>query len=253
MAVVTRARLIAGTASLESDWLDWLQTAEVPVWPWVRYLAPAVRLVVLAPHPDDELLMCGGLLAQHAQAGGECLIVGVTDGEASHGGSPAGGLRRLALARACEREQGLARLGLPYAEVRRLGLPDGKLGQHRQALMALLSALLRPDDLVLSTWRLDGHPDHDTVGDCAAQICRDMGCRLVEAPVWMWHWAAPGDDRVPWQRLVCIHPDPRVLRRKQEALQAHISQLEPRGAGMGPVLDDAIVARSRRAAEYFFL
>jgi hypothetical protein len=40
----------------------------------------------------------------------------------------------------------------------RLGLPDGKLGQHRPALMVMLSALLRSDDVVVSTWRRDGHP-----------------------------------------------------------------------------------------------
>jgi LmbE family N-acetylglucosaminyl deacetylase len=248
-----RQRLIQGTANPEAEWLDWLRTAGVPAWEWDQCITPAVRLVVLAPHPDDELLMCGGLLAQHARAGGECLIVGVTDGEASHAGSPAWTARRLAAARALEREQGLERLGLPYAEVRRLGLPDGKLGQHRHALMAMLSALLRSDDVVVSTWRLDGHPDHDTLGDCAAQICRDLGCRLIEAPVWMWHWAAPGDDRVPWQTLVRIQPDAQVLQRKQEALQSHASQLAPRGGGLGPVLDDAILSRSRRAAEYFFL
>jgi hypothetical protein len=128
-------------------------------WPWDRCLTLALRLVALAPHPDRELLMCGGLLAQHAQAGGERLIVGVTDCEASHAGSPAWSAHRLAAAaRALERKQGLARLGLPFAEVCRLGLPDGKLGQHRPALMVMLSALLRSDDVVVSTWRRDGHP-----------------------------------------------------------------------------------------------
>lgn len=248
-----RERLIQGAANPEADWLDWLEAAAVPAWQWDACIPPAVRLVVLAPHPDDELLMCGGLLAQHALAGGECLIVGVTDGEASHGGSSVWSARRLAVARAVEREQGLSQLGLPYAEVRRLGLPDGSVAQHRHALRAMLSALLRPDDIVVTTWRLDGHPDHDTVGDCAARVCHDLGCRLVEAPVWMWHWAAPGDQRVPWQRLFRIQPDPLVLRRKQQALLAHASQLASRGAGLGPVLDDAIVARSQRAAEYFFI
>ena len=248
-----RKRLIQGPAIPEADWLAWLQIAQVPVWPWDNCITPAVRLVMLAPHPDDELLMCGGLLAQHTQAGGQCLIVGVTDGEASHTGSPAWSARRLAIARAVERSQGLARLGLPSAKVRRLGLPDGGVGQHQEPLRAMLSAILRPDDVVITTWRLDGHPDHEAVGNSAAGVCREVGCRLVEAPVWMWHWAAPGDDRVPWPRLCRIQPEPQVLLRKHEALQAHASQLAPRGRGLGPVLDDAILARSRRAAEYFFL
>ena len=248
-----RPRLIQGPATSEADWLTWLKSAQVPAWQWRECLSPQERLVALAPHPDDEVLACGGLLAMHAQAGGACLIVGITAGEASHAQSPAWSARDLAKARASERERGLVRLGLPDVEVLRLGFPDGSVSRYQQQLLSMLAAILRPGDVVVTTWRLDGHPDHDTVGASAAAVCSNRGCRLVEAPVWMWHWAAPGDGRVPWQRLHCIPLGREVLRRKQQALQAHFSQLSPRGAELGPVLDDAIVSRSRRAGEYFFI
>lgn len=38
----------------------------------------------MAPHPDDEILCCGGLLALQAKRGGKVLLVGVTDGDKSH-------------------------------------------------------------------------------------------------------------------------------------------------------------------------
>ena len=42
------------------------------------------RLVVVAPHPDDEVLMCGGLLSRFAGQEEQLLQVSVTDGEGSH-------------------------------------------------------------------------------------------------------------------------------------------------------------------------
>lgn len=253
MAAVMRPRLIQGPTTSEAEWLTWLESAKVPAWHWREGLSPQERLVALAPHPDDEVLACGGLLAMHALGGGECLIVGISAGEASHGESPVWTARGLANARASEREQGLVRLGLSDVEVLRLGFPDGSVSRYPQELLSMLGAILRPGDVVVTTWRLDGHPDHDAVGACAAAVCGDRACRLVEAPVWMWHWATPGDDRVPWQRLRQVPLGRRVLRQKQQALQAHFSQLAPRSAELGPVLDDAIVSRSRRAGEYFFI
>ncbi|MDQ6896829.1 MAG: hypothetical protein M3171_09545, partial [Actinomycetota bacterium] len=35
----------------------------------------------------------------------------------------------------------------------------------------------------------------------AARACAHTGARLVEYPVWMWHWAAPLDPAVSWQRV----------------------------------------------------
>ena len=56
------------------------------------------RVVVVAPHPDDEVLAAGGLMRWMACRGREVLVVGVTDGEASHARSarvtPAGSNRR---------------------------------------------------------------------------------------------------------------------------------------------------------------
>src|SRR3954453_22266405 len=38
------------------------------------------RLLVLAPHPDDEVIGCGGLVAQHIREGREVRVVVATDG-----------------------------------------------------------------------------------------------------------------------------------------------------------------------------
>lgn len=243
-------------------WQEWI-TARPVARLGVADIVPArQRLVVVAPHPDDELLACGLLMQAHAQQGGRSLIIGVTDGEASHAGDPGWAAPALAAARREERLAGLRALGLQGAPLRLLGLSDGGVAQQRPALARALHEALAPGDVVVSTWRLDGHPDHEACGAAAAEAARAAGATLWEAPVWMWHWADPAHAQIPWQRLRALRLGGSeaacAVARKQMALAHHRSQLAPRAGGAagadgaGPVLDAAIVQRAAWPFETFF-
>ncbi len=258
---MTTTRQIGPVSTPEAAWQAWLAAAAIPAAPLGDWLAPDTRLVVVSPHPDDEVLACGGLLTEHAQRGGDCLVIAVTDGEASHHNVVPWTAERLAQARRAERQEGLRRLGLGHAPVMSLHCPDGAVRHHVGALATTVAALLRRGDLVVTTWCQDGHPDHEACGEATVQACAARGCRLLQAPVWMWHWARPADPRVPWSRLCHAALPLTALARKQAALAAHVTQLTPRGrghegvhdAGLGPVLDPAMLARSSRPSEYFFV
>jgi LmbE family N-acetylglucosaminyl deacetylase len=252
MVAVMRERRIEAQATPESAWLPWLARISEALLRTDVPLLRAGRMVVVAPHPDDEVLGCGGLLALHAKAGRVVLVVAVTDGEASHLPLPEPTPLALAAQRRSESADGLHRLTLPAGGVLRLGLPDGRVAQHEHRLIDVLANVLRQGDTVVVPWRLDGHPDHDACGRAAAKACADNGCRLLEMPIWMWHWSTPGDTRVPWHRLVALALPPWARTVKHSALSAHASQLQPRDADTPPVLDAAIVARARREHEYYF-
>ena len=180
-------------------------------------------------------------------------MLAVTDGESSHADSSLWQASSLAATRRTERVAGLQQLGLSGAAVTRLALPDGSIAQHTLRLALRLQFLLRPQDVVVTTWRLDGHPDHDATGYAASLACSILGCRLIEAPVWMWHWASPGDPFVPWHRMQRLQLTPRARERKQAGLAAHASQLDPSGRSGGAVLGAAILARANWEEEYFFI
>lgn len=244
-------RVIHGEGTPERAWRGWhgLETME-PVS--TDQLAPrGSRVVVVAPHPDDEVLGCGGTLAMLARAGREIVVVGVTDGEGSHAGSMRWTRPALARQRRSERAEGLARLGVS-APAQALGLPDGGVASAQASLATCLRALLRPQDAVLVTWRLDGHPDHEAAGRAASAAAAECGCRLWEVPVWMWHWAAPGDPRVPWRRARRLALDADARERKSRAIAAHASQLVATPAERRPpVLPDWALARLLRPFEVF--
>lgn len=246
-------RTIRAPRTSENAWSLWLGQLAPPALALQDLLDPAARLVVVAPHPDDELLACGGLMGAHADRGGRCQVVAVSDGEASHPGSTRWTPARLRRARQRERQRGLRALQVRPAPTLRLQFPDGGVGSHADALAERLAGLLQPGDLVLSTWRRDGHPDHDATGAACARACAGVGACLIEAPVWMWHWAAPADPRVPWSQLRAFPLSPDLVARKQAAVDCHTSQREAGDGDAGPVLDAAIVSRVRRTREYLIL
>ena len=245
--------LIQGQATSGTAWRSWLASLrcqELAVHDW---LPAQARLVVVAPHPDDEILACGGLISTHVAQGGRVLIVAVTDGEASHDGVPSVNRDDLAYLRRSERWLGLRTLGVAQPSVLSLALQDGGVQQQEHVLLKRLLGLLQPTDVVVSTWENDGHPDHDTTGQVTRAACATRGCAYLAAPVWMWHWASPGDARVPWRRLRALPLGAAEGMRKQAALAAHRSQLSARSARLGAVLGPAIVERAAWLTEYYFV
>jgi len=119
---------------------------------------------------------------------------------------------------------------------------------------AALAGLLRSGDVVVATWRHDAHPDHEAVGQAAARACAGLpGVRLLEVPVWTWHWAEPGDARVPWDRALRLDLGPELAARKVHAVEAYVSQVSPDDAlALGAVLPGPVLDRLLRTFEVVF-
>src|SRR5665213_2709092 len=83
--------------------------------------------LIIAPHPDDETLGCGGLIASQARAGQAVDIVFLTDGAASHPGHPTLSPAQLAGARRDEAVAAAAILGVRADRLHFFNLPDSTL------------------------------------------------------------------------------------------------------------------------------
>lgn len=106
------------------------------------------RMLILAPHPDDEVIGCGGLIALHLREGRPVRIVVATDG-AAQGGDAA--------LREEETTRGVARLG--EAELHFLRYPDRALGDSASEAIRRHLLDFRPD-LILVPGPVEIHPDH---------------------------------------------------------------------------------------------
>jgi LmbE family N-acetylglucosaminyl deacetylase len=182
-------------------------------------------------------------MALLAAGGAHLRLVSVTDGEASHPGHP--DPAALAARRAEETAGALRVLGAGATEVIRLGFPDTRVAAREDALAAELRALAADCDAVLAPWDRDVHADHEAVGRAAGLASP----RTYWYPVWTWHWARPGDPRVPWEQGVSVSLRPSIAARKRAAIRCFASQLETRGSGTGPVLTPGTVAHFTRDHE----
>ena len=167
----------------------------------------------------------------------------MTDGEASHPRHP--DPAALAALRAAETADALRVLGAQDTEVIRLGFPDTRVAAREDALAGQLRDLVAGCDAVLAPWDQDVHADHEAVGRAA----RRASALTHWYPVWTWHWAAPGDSRVPWHQGLRVSLRPSIVTRKRAAIGCFASQLEPRGSGTGPVLTPETVAHFVRDHE----
>jgi LmbE family N-acetylglucosaminyl deacetylase len=247
-------RRIEGAGTSADAWRADAALMAVPTIDCTQLLGQARRVVIVAPHPDDEVLACGGLLQQLAALGMPVMVVAVTDGEASHPGSTTWTRTRLQDVRPDETMAALAVLGLDEVPVTRLELPDGGVAPREQELAQALAGLVDGGDLVLTTWRHDGHPDHEATARACATVAGACGATLVEAPIWGWHWSRPGDAAMPLDRARRLILDDATLARKRAALDCFESQLVTDAAsGHDAILTRNTLERLLNSFEMYFV
>lgn len=207
--------------------------------PWS--VSAHTRLLVVAPHPDDETLGCGLLIQQVLAAGGEVGLVLLTDGDNNpwpqryiehrlHIDDAArlrwGSRRRSEVVRA------MAQLGLPASALHALGLPDmgvtSRLRDDASGTIAAMQAVLQEfqPNLICCPALGDSHPDHGA----AHVMCRlalaglNPGIVLLAYPV---HGEA---DEFTYP--IVIEASLEQQQRKLLALAEHQTQMTLSGARM---------------------
>jgi LmbE family N-acetylglucosaminyl deacetylase len=211
------------------------------------------RLVVVAPHPDDETLGLGAMITQLAGNGVHVQVVCLSDGGAARPGTSASERLRINTIRRYELRRAANLLNVPPPVL--LGLPDGELANHEGRITDMLTEILEiagPATWCAATWRGDGHPDHETAGRAASAACALTGATLLEYPVWMWHWAFPADEAVPWDRAYSIPTPVWAAERKRRAAQCYRSQFERSGDRAAPRLPGFVLPRLRAVGEVVF-
>jgi LmbE family N-acetylglucosaminyl deacetylase len=210
------------------------------------------QVIVVAPHPDDEVLGCGGILRRLRARGCVVETCAVTDGEAFAGRPTPSAAANIRLIRTEESGIAAARLGLGDHRRVRLGLPDGDVAPHQDRVSEYLSPRVGPGTLVLAPWRHDGHPDHDACGRAAVAAVSDTGAVLLEYLVWAWHWADPEGEDLPWSACRRLTLDRRGTAAKRWATTAFRSQTRPHTSPGGlPVLPPVVLRRFWRPYEVF--
>jgi len=189
--------------------------------------------VVIAPHPDDESLGCGGVIALLRQAGYPVQVIFVSDGSMSHPQSkqyPADRLRQL---RETEALLALEILGVAPNAVQFMRLRDTQVPTPDQTGFAdAVADLTRrfeaiAPETVLVPWRRDPHPDHRASWSLTQAAVERMVHKptVVEYPIWLWELGTDDDQPRPGEVRARSFSIGSVADLKQQAIAAHRSQV----------------------------
>jgi LmbE family N-acetylglucosaminyl deacetylase len=161
------------------------------------------RVLVVAPHPDDEVIAVGGSLALHQRLGSEMLTLFVTlDAPAVN------------VARKGEAERVARLLGFDH---RFLGFPDGSISSHEPALARVIADAIRSfgPEVIYCPFPGDHHRDHQATSACTAAAVAETG---YKGEVWCYElWS-------------CLWPNigvdiSSVVDIKREAINCYASQV----------------------------
>jgi LmbE family N-acetylglucosaminyl deacetylase len=184
--------------------------------------------LVIAPHPDDESLGCGGLICQATDLGIPLRVVFLSDGTGSHPNSKSHAPDTL---RALRHEEGVragAQLGLKREHLSFLALPDRFVptsGPLADWAVDEISALIdsTSTSVVFVTWDQDPHCDHVAAFLLARQaVQRFSRVRLYAYPTWAWVTARTPE--IGYQPSGFRLPVSKYLTRKHAAIMEHESQ-----------------------------
>ena len=212
---------VTGTGTPESTWAAWDPLGDLPE----LSLDDCPAALIVAPHPDDEVLGAGGTLAELRARGVDVSLLALTDGEASHPHAP---VSRGELGRRRAAETGRAmQLLVGRSTITRLRLPDGDLARCEPQIEQAVGHRLERGTWCFAPFLRDGHPDHEACARATARACERRGARLIEYPIWMWHWTVPGAPGVPWERARRVSLPHATRVRKARAIGAFASQISP--------------------------
>jgi LmbE family N-acetylglucosaminyl deacetylase len=136
--------------------------------------------VVLAPHPDDEILGAAGLMMEARSRGLEFGVAILTDGAASH---PDASASALAATRRLETQRGLDKLLDGPVPILFCDIHDGQLVSqvHNETLHSELAQFIRERSAqtLIVTDPADNHPDHKATFGLAARLVAGGACNQL--------------------------------------------------------------------------
>jgi LmbE family N-acetylglucosaminyl deacetylase len=206
------------------------------------------KTLIVAPHPDDESLGCGGAITLLRKFGCEVLILTMSDGTLSHPNSvkyPAEKLRDL---RESEMRAALKILDVELHRATFFRFKDRHVPNESdsgfESAVTKITEYLRTNQpkTVLVPWRRDPHPDHRATWQIfnRANEVHQRRFRILEYPIWLWEMAEnvdlPTEKNIKISRLDISS----AVETKQRAIHAHASQTtdliddDPEGFRLSP-------------------
>lgn len=206
-----------------------VETSALPI-KTIHHLLSYRQVVVVAPHPDDETLGCGGAIALLRQHNIPVQVLVISDGTQSHPSSKRFPAEKLRAVRESEAISALEILGVATDSVTFFQWPDTAVPQpgERDFLRAVEQCdralqSLSPD-LVFIPWQFDQHCDHQATWQIVHHCLQAWPQPPRQLMYSIWGDRAAGLPTLPADETGWRLDISQVEDTKRQAAMAHRSQ-----------------------------
>lgn len=209
------------------------------------------KIIIIAPHPEDEVLGCGGLITRMTASGSPPHIIVLTGGERSLGSES--GIKEVEIKKARRNltRKALTELGLPMENLHEFNLADGHIGESTEEQLNEVRECiigLNPDMLLVPHWG-EGWPDHINVSKLFTKGLPN-NCEVWEYCVWMWYYNVwRGLD---WKNASVLRLTKEEQSLKNRAIDEYVLPLSPIGRPWSGDLPPIFLKAARGPVELYF-
>lgn len=208
------------------------------------------RILILAPHPDDEVFGCGGLIKHLVDNGIQPNVVVMSGGGASHKSCCDVASDTIIENRRMLTRKALYSLRVKPENIHFLDFTDSIIGDRPQSEMSRLKGILEsvnPDTLFLPHHG-EGWPDHLAVREIGLDMAPES-CSVYEYCVWWWFYRQSNPD---WKKAYSLKMTPAEHKAKLNAIQIYSNASAPCGKPWIGVLPNLFVKANSDKVELFF-
>lgn len=208
------------------------------------------NVLIVAPHPDDEVIGCGGLISRLVSQGNIPYIIIMTGGEGSHRGCCSISGEEIRTARRMLTRNALAILEIPQDHIHELDFPDGGIDAKHGQIKELKKIIrdISPKSVFVPHWG-EGWHDHVSTAEIVKSILpKTTG--VYEYCVWMWYynvWCG-----LDWKNAYKLALKPEEHSKKLKALDTYVKPMAPCGKPWSGALPKVFLDAHKGNVELYF-
>lgn len=215
---------------------------------------PSLRLsentVIIAPHPDDEVIGCAGLIQALVERGTPPDVIVMTGGEGAHRGCCKLAESEIIVERRKLTMEVAKKLGLSESYIYFLDYSDEYIAQDCSETEKLKEILIRlsPKAIFVPHWG-EGMPDHIRTADIVKSLMKENEISIYEYCVWMWYYNVWNLD---YGNAYIVKMNKAMHERKLRAIEQYMTPLAPCGKPWSGILPKPFLKAARWDSELYF-
>lgn len=213
------------------------------------------RVLIISPHPDDEVFACGGLMQSLIQSDRHVDLIILSRGEAVHKYCCPGDEEHIGIYRAKLSNEANAVIGISFNHIHRMEFPDGDFASVKKNVdfLSALSSLIKkiaPTEVFIPH-PYENSPDHMVATEILESVMKNFAIDIYYYCVWTWY-------HMPIYKILKLkYKNARLLRvanrdAKDKAIDVYINNQAKCGVSYSGNLPKPFIYAFRWKYELFF-